>query len=147
MQCSPPGTYKSATDALLQLVRKEGAMALYKGVTPPAVGWMFTDAILLGSLHNYRLFLSRLSNTGEGTGKPLPVLFHGVSGCMAGITNSFFTAPVELIKAKLQMQHGRINLPFGGRSLKGSEQAVAKEFKGPIDCIGQIVRLNGIKGL
>lgn len=105
---------------------------------------MFTDAILLGSLHNYRLFLSRLSGTGEGTGKPLPVIFHGVSGAMAGITNSFFTAPVELIKAKLQMQHGRINLPFG-RAHAGEAQI--KEFKGPIDCMGQIVRLNGIKGL
>lgn len=61
---------------------------MYKGASPPAVGWSLTDAVLLGSLHNYRLFFSRMTGTGQGTGKSLPTQYHALSGAMAGWTNS-----------------------------------------------------------
>ena len=32
-------------DCLLQTVRKEGFTGLYKGATPPLVGWMFMDSM------------------------------------------------------------------------------------------------------
>ncbi|CAG8718870.1 11818_t:CDS:2, partial [Ambispora leptoticha] len=38
---------------------KEGLRALYKGATPPLVGWAFMDSIMLGSFHNYRLLLQK----------------------------------------------------------------------------------------
>ncbi|CAG8727222.1 17702_t:CDS:2, partial [Cetraspora pellucida] len=42
---------------LKQTIRKEGFRALYKGATPPLVGWGMMDSVMLGSLHNYRLLL------------------------------------------------------------------------------------------
>jgi solute carrier family 25 carnitine/acylcarnitine transporter 20/29 len=65
---------------------------LYKGATPPAVGWAAIDSILLGSLHNYRLFLLRRGWTEDvpETGlKRLTLLAHGTAGLFAGITRSF----------------------------------------------------------
>lgn len=36
----------------------EGVRGLYKGATPPLVGWMFMDSVLMGSLTAYRRLLS-----------------------------------------------------------------------------------------
>ncbi|KAI8063488.1 hypothetical protein BC940DRAFT_243292 [Gongronella butleri] len=46
------GRFKGPLDCLLKTVRQEGVRALYKGATPPLIGWMFMDSIMLGTLHN-----------------------------------------------------------------------------------------------
>ncbi|KAA1468697.1 mitochondrial carrier [Dentipellis sp. KUC8613] len=136
LQCSPPGTYRGAVDCLLKTIRNESVFALYKGVTPPAVGWAAIDSILLGSLHNYRLLLLRngMSESVPGTDiKRLTLTAHGIAGLFAGLTSAFLATPMELLKVKLQLQLQK--LP--------SE----RQFKGPIDCARQVVRAHGIKGL
>jgi solute carrier family 25 carnitine/acylcarnitine transporter 20/29 len=143
-QTSAPGTYKGPIDCLVQLVRKESLLGLYKGASPPAVGWMITDSILMGSLHTYRIALSRWSGTGEGSGKRLPTYLHAVAGLGAGWTTSIFTNPIELIKCRLQMQTQRVSLHFPGRH---SSAPVKVEYSGPIDCAMQTIRHSGVKGL
>lgn len=67
----------------------QGILALYKGATPPAIGWAAIDSLLLGSLHNYRLFLLRHAMTEDSpsTGIPrLTLIAHGVAGLFAGLT-------------------------------------------------------------
>ncbi|EIM92606.1 mitochondrial carrier [Stereum hirsutum FP-91666 SS1] len=137
LQCSPPGVYKGAIDCLVKTVRNESIFALYKGVTPPAVGWAAIDSVLLGSLHNYRLFLLR-----HGTTEPVPgsiderrltLLSHGIAGLFAGLTSAFLATPMELLKVKLQMQmHNDPNL---------------RQYSGPVDCARKIVRTQGVLGL
>ncbi|PWN51186.1 mitochondrial carrier [Violaceomyces palustris] len=143
MQCSPLGTYKGAADCFLQLARKESLLGLYKGATPPALGWAITDSVLLGSLHNYRRMFARLTGSKEDE-KSLPVKYHALAGLMAGWTNSIVTTPVELIKAKLQMQTQRVEIHMPGSA---STASVKKEYSGPVDCVRKIVRTNGIRGL
>ncbi|KAL9940374.1 hypothetical protein V8E36_001079 [Tilletia maclaganii] len=148
IQCSPPGTYTGPWHAFRSLIRNESFLSLYKGASPPAVGWAATDAILLGSLHQYRLMFARWSGTGEGTGKKLPLQYHGLAGLLAGWTNSFFTCPIELLKTKLQMQTQRVSLHLPGRATAATTAAgTPPQFKGPIDCALQIVRAKGPLGL
>ncbi|KAE8226649.1 hypothetical protein CF319_g789 [Tilletia indica] len=147
MQCSPPGTYSGPWHAFRSLVKNESVLSLYKGASPPAVGWAVTDAVLLGSLHQYRLIFSRWSGTGEGTGKRLPLQYHGLAGLLAGWTNSFVTCPIELLKTKLQMQTQRVSLHLPGRGASSAVGNVAPQFKGPIDCAAQIIRAHGPQGL
>ena len=67
----------------------QGVRALYKGATPPAVGWAAIDSVLLGSLYNYRLFLVQhgMTEISPSTGLPrLTILGHGVAGLFAGLT-------------------------------------------------------------
>lgn len=40
------GRFKGPLDCFLKTVRQEGPRALYKGATPPLVGWMFMDSIM-----------------------------------------------------------------------------------------------------
>ncbi|KAH9837172.1 mitochondrial carrier [Rhodofomes roseus] len=136
LQCSPPGTYRGAVDCMLRIVRNESIFALYKGATPPAVAWAVIDSVLLGSLHNYRLFLTRHGMTEtvpESGTQRLTIAGHTVAGLFAGLTSAFLATPMEHLKVKLQMQ---------------SQRSVADRlYKGPIDCIRQIVHSQGVPGL
>ncbi|TFK41244.1 mitochondrial carrier [Crucibulum laeve] len=136
LQCSPLGTYRGAIDVLTKIIRNEGIFALYKGATPPAVGWAAIDSVLLGSLHNYRLFLLRngMTESTPGSGhQRLTLLGHGIAGLFAGLTSAVIATPVELLKVKLQLQ---------------SQKLVSeRQFRGPIDCGRQIIRVQGIQGL
>ncbi|KAI5478901.1 mitochondrial carrier protein [Pseudohyphozyma bogoriensis] len=140
MQCSPPGTYSGPLDCLRRTISQEGPRALYKGASPPAVGWAASDSVLLGSLHNYRLWFEKLEarNRGEKVGEEgkdgkqarLSIFGHTMAGMMAGWTVCTVITPIEGLKAKLQMQ------TIG-----------PKLYSGPIDCASQIVRSQGVFGL
>jgi solute carrier family 25 carnitine/acylcarnitine transporter 20/29 len=132
-------------------VRKEGFSGLYKGATPPLVGWMFMDSIMLGSLTFYRRILhqtlfnqNRLADSSTGFARrdvpfpdkelhKLPTIGHAMAGVMAGATVSFIAAPVEHIKARLQIQY----------SNKKSERL----YSGPIDAARKIYKFHGIPGI
>ncbi|KAI4181427.1 MAG: hypothetical protein L6R41_006634 [Letrouitia leprolyta] len=102
---------------------------------------------MLGSLTFYRRILKDnvfsspfLSNEGYPysmgavTTRPqLPTVGHGIAGILAGWTVSFVAAPVEHVKARLQIQY-----------------AVDKSkrlYSGPIDCCTKILRVHGFQGL
>ncbi|SLM39163.1 mitochondrial carrier [Lasallia pustulata] len=144
LQTTEKAQFKGPLDCLLQTVRNEGVKGLYKGATPPLVGWMFMDSIMLGSLTFYRRILNdnvfsnpqifaltpaAIQNTGEArtqAATTLPAIGHGIAGVMAGATVSFIAAPVEHIKARLQIQY-----------------AVDKSkrlYSGPIDCSKKIYK-------
>lgn len=45
LQTSKDGHFRGPLDCVLQTVRKEGVRGLYKGATPPLVGWMVMDSV------------------------------------------------------------------------------------------------------
>ena len=59
--------------------------------------------------------------------KTLPSFGHGIAGIMAGTTVSFIAAPVEHIKARLQVQY--------------AADKSQRMYSGPIDCLRKIVSL------
>lgn len=124
-------------DCVRSIVRTEGVLGVYKGCLPPAIGWMFTDSILFGSLHTYRSYLAR--HLGQEPGKGLPLPYQALAGAGAGWTNSLATTPVELLKTKLQMQKQRVQLH--------AHAGAQPEFRSTYDCARQIVQQNGVRGL
>jgi solute carrier family 25 carnitine/acylcarnitine transporter 20/29 len=86
---------------------------------------------MLGSLSNYRALIKIHVYHDQ----PLPTVGHGVAGILAGWTVSFIAAPVEHVKARLQVQYHR-----AGSSSK-------PKYSGPIDCTRQLLRNHGIAGL
>jgi solute carrier family 25 carnitine/acylcarnitine transporter 20/29 len=111
---------------------------------------MFMDSIMLGSLTFYRKTLHQTLFNPSYTSLPplgtlsrdlsapdsshkLPAIGHAMAGVMAGSTVSFIAAPVEHIKARLQIQY----------SSKKSERL----YKGPVDCVRKIYKFHGISGV
>ncbi|KAH8811680.1 mitochondrial carrier domain-containing protein [Xylogone sp. PMI_703] len=149
LQTAPKSQFSGPLQCLLQTIRNEGPAALYKGATPPLIGWMFMDSVMLGSLTFYRRILHQTvfnpnSNSifASADGMPyadlvsqhkLPVLGHAIAGVMAGSTVSFIAAPVEHVKARLQIQY--------------SANKADRLYKGPIDCARKIYRYHGIRGI
>ncbi|KAB8250732.1 alpha-1,6 mannosyltransferase subunit [Aspergillus flavus] len=144
LQTSKDGHFKGPLDCVLQTVRKEGVSGLYKGATPPLVGWMVMDSVMLGSLTLYRrLLLENVFSRPEirritpfakyQDQATLPSFGHGIAGIMAGTTVSFIAAPVEHVKARLQIQY--------------AADKSKRMYSGPIDCIRKILRTHGLGGL
>ena len=112
---------------------------MYKGATPPLVGWMFMDSVMLGSLSVYRRLMAEnvfhASSWAPGSTKPntLSPVGHGIAGIMAGSTVSFIAAPVEHIKARLQVQY--------------AAQKSERLYSGPIDCLTKIYKHHGVRGV
>ena len=97
-----------------------------------------TCSSMLGSLTFYRRLLNehvfnsqlRFTNSppaAEQEVRKLPSFGHGIAGIMAGWTVSFIAAPVEHIKARLQVQY--------------AADKSKRLYRGPIDCATKIVRL------
>ncbi|KAI2606274.1 mitochondrial carrier [Hypoxylon fragiforme] len=156
LQTTDPSRFSGPLQCLVSTVRHEGVRGLYKGATPPLVGWMFMDSVMLGSLTVYRRLLAEHvfqhqltpSHPGASTVKPetegpiaatshaaahLPSYGHGLAGVMAGATVSFIAAPVEHIKARLQIQY----------AAKKSERL----YSGPLDCVRKIYGAHGVAGV
>ena len=45
LQTTEKSHFRGPVDCLMQTLRKEGFAGLYKGATPPLVGWMFMDSM------------------------------------------------------------------------------------------------------
>ncbi|CEJ56561.1 Putative Alpha-1,6 mannosyltransferase subunit [Penicillium brasilianum] len=144
LQTSKDAHFKGPLDCTLQTVRKEGVRGLYKGASPPLVGWMMMDSVMLGSLTYYRrLLLENVFSKPElrryipfsrSTDlSTLPSFGHGMAGVLAGMTVSFIAAPVEHIKARLQVQY--------------AADKSKRMYSGPIDCLRKLLRTHGISGV
>ena len=143
LQTSTKSQFSGPWDCLVQTLRKEGVAGIYKGATPPLLGWMAMDSVMLGSLTVYRRLLHenvfsnpafRIGKTAEELAKEkLPAVGHGIAGMLAGSTVSFLAAPVEHVKARLQIQY--------------AAQKKDRLYSGPIDCSRKILRHHGIPGL
>ncbi|KAL4934915.1 hypothetical protein BDV06DRAFT_217802 [Aspergillus oleicola] len=145
LQTSKDGHFRGPLDCVLQTVRKEGVAGLYKGATPPLLGWMVMDSVMLGSLTLYRRLLLEnfFSNPSIRAITPfakyqpdlqtLPSFGHGIAGIMAGTTVSFIAAPVEHVKARLQIQY--------------AADKSKRLYSGPIDCVRRMLSTHGITGL
>ena len=123
------GRFKGPLDCLQQTVAREGLRGLYKGGTPPLVGWGVIDSLMWGSLVQYRIMLQALQSDPT---QPLSIPAHFLAGGMAGVTSVVAVTPIEQVKARLQIQY---------------HDKASKQYAGPIDCVRQLYRNNGIRGL
>ncbi|KAF2171997.1 hypothetical protein M409DRAFT_18228 [Zasmidium cellare ATCC 36951] len=146
LQTSDHSQFKGPLDCLLQTLRKEGVNGIYKGATPPLIGWMCMDSLMLGSLTLYRRLLNehvfqplraRPNHPAiwmsDDERKKLPAVGHAIAGTLAGWTVSFIAAPVEHVKARLQVQY--------------QADKSKRLYSGPVDCARKILKGHGISGL
>ncbi|EFA86528.1 mitochondrial substrate carrier family protein [Heterostelium album PN500] len=111
-------------ECLKNTVQKEGAMALYKGVTSPLFGMMFETAVLFAGYGQMKKLIQK-----DPT-KPLELWQYSVCGAGAGFTATFVLTPVELIKCRLQIQ-----------------TTGPQKYNGSFDCFKKIIKEDGVAGL
>ena len=120
-----PLPFNGALDCARQTLAKEGFRGLYKGMASPIAGVSFLYAICFSS---YGWAKKVLETT---PGAPLSINRIGWAGAFAGVATTVVTTPIELVKARLQIQYS-----------SGHAQ-----FSGPVDAVVKILKQNGIRGV
>ncbi|CAN3361186.1 mitochondrial glycine transporter Ymc1p [Diutina catenulata] len=128
LQTAPTGRFSGPVDCVMQTLKNEGLRGFYKGFTPPLIGWVVMDSVMLGSLHLYRRLAKENLYPDEAR---LPLMGHVLAGLGSGLTVSFVAAPVEQFKARLQVQY----------------DAKTKIYTGPIDVAKKLYQTCGIRGI
>ncbi|EDO35337.1 predicted protein [Nematostella vectensis] len=123
--------YKGMRHALKTILREEGILALYKGVTPSFLG-LFPFAG--GSFLAYQILDKVDSTRTEPSATPICMF---VNGCVAGAFAHTLSHPFDTIRKKMQAKS--TFLPKGG--------GVDVEFVSMSSCFVQTVRVNGFTGL
>ncbi|SPO30795.1 related to YMC1 - putative mitochondrial inner membrane transporter [Ustilago trichophora] len=96
-QISAPGVYRGPMDVLMQTVRGEGVLALYKGMASPLLGIAAQNALLFTAFQTSKRLISPNS-------QQLSTTQIAAAGAIAGGINSILSAPVELFKIRMQAQ-------------------------------------------
>ncbi|KAF7326162.1 hypothetical protein MKEN_00467800 [Mycena kentingensis (nom. inval.)] len=97
-QIAPKGMFNGPMDILTQTVRKEGVLALYKGMLSPLLGIAGVNSLLFAS---YGLSKRIVSPFGQ-----LSLPETALAGSMAGAANAILASPVEMFKVRMQGQYG-----------------------------------------
>lgn len=114
--------YKGTLDCFKQTIKHDGVKGLYRGMASPLVGVGGINAVVFG----VQKYTNRLFTNQDALSS------HFFSGTIAGFTQSFICSPVELTKTRLQIQ---------------ADQGGPAKYTGSVDCLKQIYRSEGIKGI
>ncbi|KAL6058806.1 Mitochondrial carnitine/acylcarnitine carrier protein [Balamuthia mandrillaris] len=120
--------FTGALDCAVKTVKQEGIKGLYKGMGSPLTGVPPIYAVVFGAYGASKRFLQKSADD------PLSLGNIFLAGCITGVATTAITAPVELIKARLQIQYAQ---PKGTAAL----------YNGPVDCARKIAKTNGVSGL
>ncbi|CAG8737483.1 15096_t:CDS:2, partial [Acaulospora colombiana] len=85
-------------DVLIQTVRKEGFLGLYKGMASPLMGIAAVNSLLFTAYNVSKRVISPFPD--------LSLKQIALAGSMAGAANAILASPVELFKIRMQGQYG-----------------------------------------
>jgi solute carrier family 25 carnitine/acylcarnitine transporter 20/29 len=118
------GRFQGMGHCIRETLRTEGLRGFYKGATPPLIGWGLIDSVLIGTYTWARAALKSSRPYAEG-GEPYAFVF--AAGTLAGVVSTAIVTPIEQVKARLQTQYA---------------DPSSVRYKGPVDCVRQLVRNN-----
>lgn len=117
------GRFKGPLDCVQQTWRNEGALAFYKGVTPPLVSTGFINSLLFG-IQSKSLYYTAADRSNPTIGEVAR------AAVITGGVVSVVISPIEGIKTRLQVQ-------YGGPG--------AQTYAGPIDCAKKVYQQLGVR--
>eukprot|EP01122_Echinamoeba_exundans_P016301 TRINITY_DN8224_c0_g1_i1.p1 TRINITY_DN8224_c0_g1~~TRINITY_DN8224_c0_g1_i1.p1 ORF type:complete len:309 (+),score=74.77 TRINITY_DN8224_c0_g1_i1:37-963(+) len=124
-----PPLFTGTWDCAVKTVRNEGARGLFKGMMSPITGVPPIYAIVFGAYGSSKRALARSPDD------PLSLTRIFIAGCITGVATTIITAPVELVKARLQVQYNAAPVPG------------VPTFNGPMEMAKHIVKTEGVPGL
>lgn len=101
LQTTSTARFRGAIDCLSDLVKKEGPLALYRGLAAPLVAQGVYKSIIFttNDIAGRRLRQRR-------QGRPLGSGGIFYCGAVSGFVNAFVVTPVELVRTQLMTQYG-----------------------------------------
>ncbi|KAM7205677.1 mitochondrial carrier protein RIM2 [Rhypophila sp. PSN 637] len=125
--------FQETGQILAAVYRVEGPRALFKGLGPNLVGVVPARSINFFTYGNGKRLIADYMNGG----KEAPWV-HLAAGTLAGVVTSTMTNPIWMVKTRLQLD----------KSVAAESGGVAtRRYKNSWDCIKQVLRNEGIKGM
>jgi len=124
-------TNETLIRSLKHILQHDGLTGFYKGVSPP----LAMAGILNAVIFTTNTFFKRMLTTKDplsGEPMPLPLSRIILASWLTTPVYCSVLAPVETVKIRMQLQNAA---------------GVPSEFKGPINCLKQIIQTEGILGL
>lgn len=148
--------FRGAFDCARKTVVEEGVLALYKGMSGPLLAQGIYKAVMFGAYTTAQQAIRSFSGAPASQPLSIPQLF--LCGAFAGGCNSFVVAPVELVRNRLIAQYTPLKVAAAAATAAtggGTQSVVASSadaastpfYRGPIDCVRQVVQSDGIRGL
>ncbi|RKP06716.1 mitochondrial carrier domain-containing protein [Thamnocephalis sphaerospora] len=122
--------FRGPLHCIVDTVRQEGFLALYKGMAAPLVGISAVNALLFTAYSSFKDVQVRMGHA--HTADQLSLSAIALAGAGAGFVNSILASPVELLKVRLQVQ----------RSLTSKHQT-QQQYRGPTDLARALVHTDG----
>ncbi|KAJ9529371.1 hypothetical protein QJQ45_013790 [Haematococcus lacustris] len=135
----PSDVYLNSNDCLRKMVKNEGWVSLYRGVTAPLLGNMVLLGIHFPTFSRTRKMLEQEAPTPEGQFSHWKTL---VAGGAAGLAGSLVSCPSEHVRTKMQLQRRAALAAKMGLKIQGLDA-----YKGSVDCAVSIARKHGVAGL
>ncbi|XP_076023292.1 solute carrier family 25 member 45 [Genypterus blacodes] len=119
--------YKGIYHCVAQTYSNEGVHGLFKGMAFPVLTTGITNSVVFGCYNNALNYLTHSQR--HDPGKPHSAAHVFMAGCFSGAMQVFVTAPIDLVKVRLQ---GQTNTSL---------------YRGPSHCVAVILKENGVRGL
>ncbi|KAG2481944.1 hypothetical protein HYH03_019098 [Edaphochlamys debaryana] len=126
LQSSSPGEYRGPVHCLREVVSREGARGLFRGMSSPLVGGTLETGV------NYLVFsrvLEALRPEDLPPGAPAPLSRVAAAGAVGAVALSGILAPTELLKCRMQQPGSSATYP-GGPLQVARELVAAKGWVG-----------------
>ncbi|CAM9558457.1 unnamed protein product [Ectocarpus sp. 6 AP-2014] len=128
--------------------RNEGIRAFYKGMAFPLAAQVVFKAVIFTTNGIARRALDRRGLADSPAGVY-------ACGALGGGVNSFIVTPVELVRTRLMLQYGGKPASSAAAGSSRSSGSAAGgggaggdgRLRGPLDCVRQVVRRNGVFGM
>ena len=144
-----PAIYRGPLECFTHILRREGALALWKGATPAVASAMTENAIVFTANGIFRRVFLRFDGREEVTraGLPaeLPLWQMFASGALAGVFSCIGMCPAEVVKCRLQYQRNALQ-PLAGEVAMG-EASSQLRYRGTMDVVRKVVQEEGVTGL
>lgn len=114
-----------------EIVRHQGPLSLYKGLSPAIIRHLFYTPIRIVGYENLRNLLVGDNINGGSFSLPTKALVGGISGVIAQVVAS----PADLVKVRMQAD---------GRMVS---KGLQPRYSGPFDAFKKIIQTEGVGGL
>ncbi|KAK7824025.1 mitochondrial uncoupling protein 3 [Quercus suber] len=117
-----------------EIVREQGPLGLYKGLSPAILRHLLYTPIRIVAYENLRNAVVSADGGGGGGGS-LSLSAKALAGGFSGVIAQVVASPADLVKVRMQAD-GRL-----------VSQGLQPRYSGPLDALNKIVRTEGFGGL
>ncbi|XP_036380502.1 solute carrier family 25 member 45 [Megalops cyprinoides] len=127
--------YKGIFDCVARTYAYEGIPGFFKGMAFPVLSIAVSNSVVFGSYSNALDYLTQSQYADRSKDKSASATAVFTAGCFSGVAQVLVTAPIDLVKVRLQNQ------------TKGRRGVGGDKYRGPVHCVAIILREEGARGL